>query len=155
MSPATGEFDPSGEDIRHDLGPGAAPRTVFGFITEGLRRRRERGVPPFTVMSCDNLQGNGHVTRRALTSFARLKDPELGEWMGRNVAFPNSMVDRITPATTDADRRDLAAESGVEDGWPVVAETFTQWVLEDEFTLGRPRWNSWAFRSWVTSSPTS
>ncbi|WP_216327577.1 mannitol dehydrogenase family protein [Deinococcus aestuarii] len=138
VSPATGEFDPTGEDIAHDLGTDGAPRTVFGLITEGLRRRRERGLAPFTVMSCDNLQGNGHVTRRALTSFARLKDPELGEWMDHAVAFPNSMVDRITPATTDADRRAITAEYGVEDGWPVVAETFTQWVLEDSFTLGRP-----------------
>ncbi|SMB86285.1 mannitol dehydrogenase family protein [Deinococcus hopiensis] len=135
---ATGEFDPSGADLQHDLAAGAVPKTVFGFITEGLRRRRERGLEPFTVLSCDNMQGNGHVTRHALTAFARLKDPELGEWIAAEVAFPNSMVDRITPATTDQVREELSATYGVEDGWPVVAETFTQWVLEDRFTLGRP-----------------
>ncbi len=135
---ATGEFDPTGEAIAHDLTPGAVPRTVFGLMTEGLRRRRERGHAPFTVMSCDNIQGNGHVTGRVLSAFARLKDPDLGEWIAQNVAFPNSMVDRITPATTDEDRREIAAEYGLEDAWPVVAESFTQWVLEDHFTLGRP-----------------
>ncbi|MDV6374994.1 mannitol dehydrogenase family protein [Deinococcus arenicola] len=135
---ATGEFDPTGADIAHDLAPGAVPRTVFGLITEGLRRRRERGIPPFTVMSCDNIQGNGHVTQGALSAFARHKDAELGEWMTREVAFPNSMVDRITPMTTDKDRQELSDQSGIEDGWPVVGESFTQWVLEDHFTLGRP-----------------
>lgn len=135
---ATGEFDPLTPDLQHDLTPGNAPRTVFGFITEGLRRRWERGLAPFTVMSCDNMQGNGHVAGRAFTAFARLKDPELGEWVARHVAFPNSMVDRITPVTTEGTRREVADEYGIEDGWPVVAESFTQWVLEDHFTLGRP-----------------
>ena len=135
---ATGEFDPTTPGVAHDLTPGAGPETVFGLITEGLRRRRERGLAPFTVVSCDNIQGNGHVTGRVLSAFARLKEPDLGEWIAQNVAFPNSMVDRITPATTDGDRRDVAAEYGVEDAWPVVAESFAQWVLEDRFTLGRP-----------------
>lgn len=135
---ATGEFDPSAPDLRHDLTPGAVPRTVFGFVTEGLRRRRERGLPPFTVLSCDNMQGNGHVAGRAFTAFARLKDPELGEWVARHVAFPNSMVDRITPVTTPQMRQQVADEYGIDDEWPVVAESFTQWVLEDHFTLGRP-----------------
>ncbi len=135
---ATGEFDPSGPELQHDLTPGATPRTVFGLITEGLRRRRARGVPPFTVMSCDNMQHNGHVARHAFTAFARLKDPELGAWMEREVAFPNSMVDRITPVTTDQTRQDIQDEYGIEDAWPVLAERFTQWVLEDTFTLGRP-----------------
>ncbi|GAA4009951.1 mannitol dehydrogenase family protein [Deinococcus rubellus] len=135
---ATGQFEPSSADIQHDLQPDATPRTVFGFVTEGLRRRRALGLAPFTVMSCDNMQGNGHVAQHAVTSFARLKDPELGEWVAQNVAFPNSMVDRITPVTTDQSRREVSAEYGVEDEWPVIAESFTQWVLEDQFTLGRP-----------------
>ncbi|GHF36486.1 mannitol 2-dehydrogenase [Deinococcus metalli] len=137
LNNATGEFDPSG-DVLRDLEPGVTPSSVFGFLTEGLRRRRERGVPPFTVMSCDNIQGNGHVTQRVLTAFARAKDPELGEWIDQAVCFPNSMVDRITPVTSDAVRRELADEYGVEDAWPVMAESFTQWVLEDHFTAGRP-----------------
>ncbi|PNY79856.1 mannitol dehydrogenase family protein [Deinococcus koreensis] len=135
---ATGEFDPSGADFQHDLTPGAVPRTVFGYVTEGLRRRRERGLRPFTVLSCDNMQGNGHVAGQAFATFARLKDPELGEWVAREVAFPSSMVDRITPVTTEQTRQEVAREFGVDDAWPVVAEAFTQWVLEDRFTLGRP-----------------
>jgi mannitol 2-dehydrogenase len=133
----TGEFDPAG-DVARDLGPGATPRTTFGFVTEALRRRRERGLPPFTVMSCDNLQGNGHLSRLAFTSFARLRDPDLGGWVEREVRFPNSMVDRITPVTTDEDRAEVRERFGIDDRWPVVCEPFTQWVLEDAFSLGRP-----------------
>ena len=135
---ATGAFDPTGADLQHDLTPGAVPRTFFGLITEGLRRRRERGLRPFTIMSCDNMQHNGGVARQAFCAFARLKDPELGEWMEREVAFPNSMVDRITPVTSERTRQEVQREYGIEDAWPVLAESFTQWVLEDRFTLGRP-----------------
>ncbi|WP_019010894.1 mannitol dehydrogenase family protein [Deinococcus aquatilis] len=134
----TGKFEASSPAIQHDLGAGATPITVFGFVTEGLRRRRERGIAPFTVMSCDNMQGNGDVAQHAFTAFARLKDAELGEWVAQHVAFPNSMVDRITPMTSEQTRQELAADYGVEDEWPVLAETFAQWVLEDKFTLGRP-----------------
>lgn len=134
----TGEFDAGNPDVVHDLQPGAAPRTTFGLVTEALSRRRARGLAPFTVMSCDNIQGNGDVARTMFTAFANLKDPELGAWMEENVPFPNSMVDRITPVTTDADREAIAGEFGVEDAWPVVCEPFEQWVLEDHFSLGRP-----------------
>jgi mannitol 2-dehydrogenase len=134
----TGEFDAANPDVVHDLEPGATPRTTFGLITEALRRRRERGLPPFTIMSCDNLQGNGHRSRMAFTAFARLRDPELGGWVEREVKFPNSMVDRITPATTDADRAEVRERFGIDDKWPVVCEPFSQWVLEDAFSLGRP-----------------
>jgi mannitol 2-dehydrogenase len=137
IDPVTGEFDPSG-NVARDLEPGATPRTTFGFLTEALRLRRERGLAPFTVMSCDNLQGNGHLSQRAFTAFARLRDPELGEWVEREVRFPNSMVDRITPVTTDDDRAELRERFGIDDRWPVVCEPFTQWVLEDAFSLGRP-----------------
>jgi mannitol 2-dehydrogenase len=134
----TGEFDASNADVAHDLEPGAVPRTTFGLITEALRRRRERGIAPFTVMSCDNLQGNGHLSKMVFTAFARLRDPDLGDWVEREVRFPNSMVDRITPQTTDDDRAMVGERFGVKDRWPVVCEPFTQWVLEDAFTLGRP-----------------
>jgi mannitol 2-dehydrogenase len=137
IDPVTGEFAPTG-DVARDLGPDAVPRTTFGFVTEALRRRRERGVAPFTVMSCDNLQGNGHLSRRAFTAFARRRDPELGDWVARQVCFPNSMVDRITPQTTDEDRAEVRERFGIDDRWPVVCEPFTQWVLEDAFSLGRP-----------------
>jgi mannitol 2-dehydrogenase len=134
----TGRFDAGNPDVQHDLEPGAAPRTTFGLITEALRRRRERGLAPFTVMSCDNLQGNGHLSREVFTAFARLRDPELAEWIEREVRFPNSMVDRITPVTTDDDRAELRNRFGIDDKWPVVCEPYTQWVLEDAFSLGRP-----------------
>jgi mannitol 2-dehydrogenase len=136
----TGEFDQANPDVRHDLQPGVAPRTTFGLITEALRRRRSLGLAPFTVMSCDNLQGNGHLTKRVFTDFARLRDTELGDWIESEVRFPNSMVDRITPVTTDDDRAEVRERFGIDDRWPVVCEPFTQWVLEDSFTAGRPRY---------------
>jgi mannitol 2-dehydrogenase len=134
----TGEFDAADPGVAHDLEPGATPRTTFGLIVEALRRRRERGLVPFTVMSCDNLQGNGDLSRAVFTAFASLRDPELGEWVGREVRFPNSMVDRITPMTTDEDRAEVRARFGIDDQWPVVCESYTQWVLEDSFSAGRP-----------------
>ncbi|MER7443956.1 mannitol dehydrogenase family protein [Micromonospora avicenniae] len=138
INPTTGDFDDSDPLVRHDRQPGAVPRTAFGLIVAGLVRRRARGVPPFTVLSCDNIPGNGDVTRRMMAAFASGIDPELGRWIAGAVAFPNSMVDRITPVTTDADREQIAAEFGVADAWPVVAEPFLQWVIEDDFPLGRP-----------------
>ena len=134
----TGEFQADDPGVVHDLEPGAAPKTTFGLVVEALDRRRQRGVPPFTVLSCDNIQGNGDAARRSFTAFARLKDPKLGEWVEQEVRFPNCMVDRITPVTTDDDRAALAERFGLEDNWPVVCEPFTQWVLEDKFSLGRP-----------------
>ena len=138
FSPVTGKFDADNPAVQADLAPGAVPATTFGLITEALVRRRERGIEPFTIMSCDNIQGNGHVAQEVFTAYARLRDTELGEWVAGNVAFPNSMVDRITPVTTDEDRAQVAERFGVEDSWPVVCEPFTQWVLEDRFSLGRP-----------------
>ena len=134
----TGEFDPSTPAVAADLQPGAVPRTTFGLITEALRRRRERGIAPFTVLSCDNIQGNGEVARRSIATFARLRDPELGGWVESEVRFPSCMVDRITPVTTDEDRTELSRRFGVEDQWPVVCEPFTQWVLEDDFAERPP-----------------
>lgn len=134
----TGEFDADNPAVAADLQPGTAPATVFGLVAEALQRRRDRGLPPFTVMSCDNIQGNGDVARKMFTAFASLRNPELGAWMQENVSFPNSMVDRITPVTTDQDRAMVAEDFGVEDAWPVVSEDFEQWVLQDDFPQGRP-----------------
>ncbi|MFP5371112.1 MAG: mannitol dehydrogenase family protein [Actinomycetes bacterium] len=134
----TGEFDATNPDILWDLRPGAALRTAFGLVTEALVRRRDRGLAPFAVVSCDNIEHNGDVARRSFAAFAALRDPELGAWVERSVSFPNSMVDRITPATTDDDRAEVARRFGVDDGWPVVCEPFTQWVVEERFSLGRP-----------------
>ncbi|HEX8101768.1 MAG TPA: mannitol dehydrogenase family protein [Solirubrobacteraceae bacterium] len=130
--------DPDDAAVRRDLEHGEAPRTAFGLITEALRRRRERDLAPFTVVPCDNLEGNGELTRERVTGFARMRDAELGEWIERAGRFPNSMVDRITGATTAEDQRDLAARAGIEDRWPVVCEAFSQWVIEGDFTTQRP-----------------
>ena len=138
ISPATQTFDSSHSDIVADARDIEAPKTVFGLIVAGLKRRREAGVAPFTVMSCDNIPGNGHVTENAVAGLARLADPELGSWIRANVAFPNSMVDRITPATTDRERALLGDKYGIEDNWPVFCEEFRQWVVEDRFPAGRP-----------------
>jgi mannitol 2-dehydrogenase len=134
----TGEFDAENPAVRADLTPGAVPATTFGLITEALARRRDRGLEPFAVVSCDNIEGNGHVAQRALVAFATLRSAELGGWIADQVRFPNSMVDRITPVTTDEDRTEVAGILGLEDGWPVVCEPFHQWVLEDSFSSRPP-----------------
>ena len=126
----TGAFDARAAGVAGDLREPGRPATVFGLVVEALRRRRERGLAPFTVMSCDNLQGNGDVARTAFATFAELRDPALGRWVRDEVAFPNSVVDRITPATTDVDRLAVRELFGIEDAAPVVCEPFTQWVLE-------------------------
>ena len=138
LDAVTGEFNGADEAIQADLRPGATLRTVFGLVTEALSRRRARGIPAFTILSCDNIQGNGHVSQRTFTAFARLRDPELADWMTAHVRFPNSMVDRITPRTSDEDKAELSRRFGIEDQWPVLCEPFTQWVLEDNFADGRP-----------------
>jgi mannitol 2-dehydrogenase len=138
IDPDTGRFDADDPAVARDLAPGSPPRGVFGLVVEALRRRRERNLEPFAIMSCDNLPGNGRLARSAFSAFAHLRDPRLGDWVERNVAFPSSMVDRITPATTDDDRTLVRTRFGVEDRWPVVCEPFAQWVLEDAFSGGRP-----------------
>ncbi|MBZ9964040.1 mannitol dehydrogenase family protein [Mesorhizobium sp. BR1-1-2] len=138
IDPASGVFNPTHPDIVADAQPGATPKTVFGIILAGLVRRRGDGIVPFTVMSCDNIPHNGHVTSDGVIGLARLIDEDLAAWVGGNVAFPNAMVDRITPATSDRERAILAKDFGVEDNWPVFCEPFRQWVLEDNFTDGRP-----------------
>jgi mannitol 2-dehydrogenase len=125
VHPVSGEFDERATAIVADARPGAVPTTAFGLVTEALSRRRDRGLAPFTVMSCDNIQGNGHVARKMFTAFAHLRSSELAEWMQAEVCFPNSMVDRITPVTTDADRELLTDQFGYSDAWPVVCEPFT------------------------------
>lgn len=138
INAVTGEFVADNPDVQHDLRPDVAPTTTFGLITAALARRRERGLPPFTIMSCDNIQGNGHAARRSFVAFATLRDPDLGRYVEDTVRFPNSMVDRITPVTTDQDREEVRKRFGVDDGWPVICEPFTQWALEDAFNQGRP-----------------
>lgn len=139
--PATGTLDEAHPDIVHDLAHPATPRSAVGYIVEALDRRRRAGVAPFTVLSCDNLPANGHTLARVATRLAELRDPALGAWVAAEVAFPSTMVDRIVPATTEADRAFVAAATGLADGWPIVTEAFTQWVIEDRFPQGRPAWD--------------
>ena len=138
IDPATGVFNPAHPAIARDAENPRDPATVFGFIVAGLARRRAEGAPPFTVMSCDNVPHNGVVTRNAVVGLARLIDPGLAAWIAEHAAFPNAMVDRITPATSERERQFLADTFGIADTWPVFCEEFKQWVLEDKFTAGRP-----------------
>ncbi len=138
IDPASQKFDPSHPDIAYDAAHSDAPKTAFGLILAGLVKRREAGIVPFTVMSCDNIPGNGHVTQNAVAGLAALIDPALAEWVKSSVAFPNGMVDRITPATSDREKNLLAHQFGINDAWPVFCESFKQWVLEDNFPAGRP-----------------
>ncbi len=124
-----------GYDIDHQPTDGVS---VFGLVTDALARRRERGLPSPTIVSCDNIEGNGDVARQAFTAHAERTHPGLAEWMTEHTRFPNSMVDRITPVTSPDVIEALAAEFDVEDQWPVSAEPFTTWVLEDDFSDGRP-----------------
>lgn len=138
-----GEFDYDDEHVAADIadlkrGETGHLRTFFGLVTAALAARRAAGTTPFTVMSCDNIQGNGHMAERMFQAFARAVDEDLAAWIDAEVPFPNSMVDRITPETTDGDRADVVSTHGYEDAWPVVCEDFTQWVLEDNFVDGRP-----------------
>lgn len=140
LEPSSGALNEDNAGIRHDLANPAAPRTAPGFVVEAIARRRSRGLAPFTVLSCDNLSHNGRTTRLLLSRFAKLRDPALGAFVENEIACPNTMVDRIVPATTDDDRRRVADELGVEDAWPVMTERFSQWVVEDHFPEGRPHW---------------
>ena len=138
IDPATGKFDPKHPAIVADAENPKSPKTVFGLIIAGLKARREKDLAPFTVMCCDNIPGNGEVTEATVCGLAKLSDPDFAHWIHENVAFPNAMVDRITPATGERELTITRDTYGIEDNWPVFCEEFKQWVLEDKFPLGRP-----------------
>lgn len=140
LDSATGKLDANHALIKHDLANPDAPQSAIAVVVAALAARRRAGVAPFTVMSCDNLPGNGHKTHTVVTNLASLRDDALAAWIEREVAFPNTMVDRITPVTQPADLTAIAERFGVADGCPVVCEDFRQWVLEDKFSMGRPAW---------------
>jgi fructuronate reductase/mannitol 2-dehydrogenase len=133
-----GEFSDDDPLVAAALEDPGHPDTVFGYLVEALALRRLAGIPPFTVLSCDNIPGNGHAARTMVISFARLRDGELARWIEDRGAFPSSMVDRITPETTPGDRDAIVRSFGVGDRWPVITEPFSQWVIEDWFCNGRP-----------------
>ncbi|MBD5284151.1 MAG: mannitol dehydrogenase family protein [Bacteroides sp.] len=135
-----GQFDLSNEAVQKDIADPSAPSTVFGYLAEGLRKRRDAGAGKVTILTCDNLQHNGDTAKKAFLSFFKAQDPALAEWAEANVTFPNSMVDRITPATLPADVERLNAMNGTDDKAPVYCEDFIQWVIEDNFAAGRPKW---------------
>ena len=135
---STHGFDDQHADMKRDAADPDHPQSVFGMLILALRQRRDNGLPPFTVQSCDNLPENGHVAKQTVTGLARMFDVEFADWITANVAFPNSMVDCITPATSDRERDIVRDQFGIIDAAPVVCEPFRQWVLEDNFPQGRP-----------------
>lgn len=139
---ATGEFQIENPLIQHDLKNSKTPKTIFGYLTQAILKRKEANTDGFTIQSCDNIQGNGDITKKMLLSYIAVAEPSVLNWVHKNVSFPNSMVDRITPATTPLDIALTNDLLGLNDQWPVVCEPFIQWVIEDDFIAGRPPWEN-------------
>jgi mannitol 2-dehydrogenase len=139
LNPATDEFDADNPDVRADLvASDSSYATAWGYLAEALDQRRRAGIAPFTVLCCDNIPGDTQAARTALVSFAALKNPGLARWIDTYVAFPSTMVDRITPQTSKSDHQFVEKTFGVVDNWPVVTEPYCQWIIEDSFSNGRP-----------------
>lgn len=138
FNPTTGLFNFENPDIQHELAHPNEPKTIYGYLTAALLKRRKKGLPPFTIMSCDNIQHNGDMTRKMVLAFAKKQDLELSNWIEKEVRFPNTMVDRITPITTPEITKYLKNKYDLEDEFPVACEPFIQWVVEDNFSNGRP-----------------
>jgi mannitol 2-dehydrogenase len=138
--PATGKLNTKEASIAHDLEHPDKPKTAIGCIVEGLNRRMKKGAKPITLQSCDNLMGNGETLKDCLMAFASMRDDKLAHWIEHELTFPNSMVDRITPVTTEDHRTMIREKFEIEDRWPIVCESFRQWVIEDKFCQGRPAW---------------
>jgi mannitol 2-dehydrogenase len=138
LDPVSCEFDAAHPDVRADLVASNCFATAWGYLTEALNRRRRAGIAPFTVLCCDNIPDNTQAARTALVSFAALKDPGLARWIDTHVAFPSTMVDRITPQTSNSERQFVERTFGIADKWPVLTEPYSQWVIEDTFSNGRP-----------------
>jgi fructuronate reductase len=142
LDPKSGGLDRQHPAVAADLADPCHPRGAIGFIVEALRRRHQAGMPGFTVLSCDNLPSNGEVAARLVKEFARRAAPELLPFIEANVSFPSTMVDRITPASTDKTFADVRALTGVDDPGAVETEPFSQWIIEDDFVAGRPDWEA-------------
>ncbi|WP_320741252.1 mannitol dehydrogenase family protein [Enterobacter sp. 166D1] len=140
IDPATGKLDLHNARIIHDLENPSEPHSAPGILVEALHRRRERGLPAFTVLSCDNIPDNGHVVKNAVLGMAQKRSAALSEWIDSHVSFPGTMVDRIVPAATEASLAEITDALGVEDPCAISSEPFIQWVVEDNFVAGRPEW---------------
>ncbi|MGX5085206.1 mannitol dehydrogenase family protein [Enterobacter sp. UPMP2052] len=140
LDPATGRLDTQNARIVHDLENPSEPHSAPGILVEALHRRRERGLQPFTVLSCDNIPNNGHVVKNAVLGMAQKRSPELAAWIDAHVSFPGTMVDRIVPAATEASLAEITQALGVDDPCAISCEPFIQWVVEDNFVAGRPEW---------------
>ena len=141
-NPATGQLNQEHPLIQYDIAQPAQPKSAVGVIVQALRLRRERGLTGFTVMSCDNMPENGHVTHNVVVQLARLQDAALADWIEQNVTFPSTMVDRIVPAVTEETAQKIERLLGVNDQCGVACEPFRQWVIEDNFKYGRPAWEN-------------
>lgn len=139
---ATGKFKLDNPHIQNDLSHPLQPKTIFGYLTQAIKLRRDRGSKGCTILSCDNIEGNGAMTKKMLLEYMKEAQPDLIDWVHQNMSFPNSMVDRITPVTVDEDIQTLKENVEIEDAWPVVCEPFIQWVIEDNFIAGRPQWET-------------
>lgn len=140
IDPATGSLDVSNPRIIHDMQHPTEPHSAPGILVEALHRRRERGLSPFTVLSCDNIPDNGHVVKNAVLGMAEKRAAELAAWIQQHVSFPGTMVDRIVPAATEESLDEITRELGVADPCAISCEPFIQWVIENNFVAGRPQW---------------
>jgi len=135
-----GDFDWENENIQWDVKHPNRPKTVFGYLYAGLKHRWEQGTSGLTIQSCDNMEHNGDILRRMLRAFIEKVQPEMTDWLDEHIAFPNSMVDRITPVTTEDLKMTLENDFGLCDEWPVMCESFYQWIIQDKYAAGRPAW---------------
>lgn len=142
IDPATGSLDETNARILHDMQNPSEPHSAPGILVEALHRRRERGLKPFTVLSCDNIPDNGHVVKNAVLGMAAKRSAELAKWIAEQVSFPGTMVDRIVPAATPESLEEITRELGVPDPCAISCEPFIQWVVEDNFVAGRPQWEA-------------
>ncbi len=140
ISPQSGKLDIDNELIKHDLENPHCPQSAIGVLVAVCHKKMERNLQGFTILSCDNISENGHVTRNAVLDYAQYIDKNLQNWIKKNVSFPNTMVDRIVPAMTEEGRKEIEKLFGEKDCCGVICEEFTQWVVEDDFVGGRPAW---------------
>ncbi|WPR72404.1 mannitol dehydrogenase family protein [Flavobacterium sp. NG2] len=141
LNEITGEFDINHPGVTEDIKNPFSPKTVFGYLTQSFKLRKLRNLPGCTILSCDNIKSNGDTMKQSLFNYVSKTEPELLDWISKNTSFPNTMVDRITPITNSKDISTLKEDFFVDDQWPVVCESFSQWVIEDQFIQGRPAWD--------------